>query len=72
MMRPARRRFGKIVTTLLLLPYLSGCAIPFAQQFTTGTGGVSPATTAAAPTTTSADDVSAGAAGGLVEKFEEV
>ena len=65
MMRPARRRFGKIVTTLLLLPYLSGCAIPFAQQFTTGTGGVSPSTTAAAPTaTTSADDVSAGAAGG--------
>ena len=65
MMRPARRRFGEIVTTLLLLPYLSGCAIPFAQQFTTGTGGVSPSTTAAAPTaTTSADDVSAGAAGG--------
>ena len=64
MMRPARRRFGKIVTTLLLLPYLSGCAIPFAQQFTTGAEGVSPSTTAAAPTTTSADDVSAGAAGG--------
>ena len=65
MVRPARRRFGKIVTTLLLLPYLSGCAIPFAQQFTTGTGGVSPSITAAAPTaTTSADDVSAGAAGG--------
>ena len=65
MMRPARRRFGKIVTTLLLLPYLSGCAIPFAQQFTTGAGGVSPSTTVAAPTaTTSADDVSAGAAGG--------
>ena len=64
MMRPARRRFGKIVTTLLLLPYLSGCAIPFAQQFTTGAGGVSPSTTAAAATTTSADDVSAGAAGG--------
>ena len=65
MMRPARRRFGKIVTTLLLLPYLNGCAIPFAQQFTTGAGGVSPSTTVAAPTaTTSADDVSAGAAGG--------
>ena len=71
MMRPAQRRFGKIVTTLLLLPYLSGCAIPFAQQLTTGAGGVSLSTTVAAPTaTTSADDVSAdgdvsaGAAGG--------
>ena len=79
MMRPARRRFGKMVTALLLLPCLSGCAIPFAQQFTTGAGGVSLSTTVAAPTaTTSADDVSAdgdvsaGAAGGLVEKFEEV
>lgn len=64
MVRPARRRFGTLMTTLLLLPCLSGCAIPFAQQFTTGAGGVSPSTTAAAPTTTSADDVLAGAAGG--------
>lgn len=61
MVRPARRRFGTLVTTLLLLPCLSGCAIPFPQQFATGTGGGSASPTVTAPTaTTSADDKTSG------------
>ena len=61
MVRPARRRFGTLVTTLLLLPCLSGCAIPFPQQFATGTGGGASSPTVTAPTaTTSADDKTSG------------
>lgn len=56
MVRPARRRFGTLVTTLLLLPCLSGCAIPFPQQFATGTGGGSASATVAAPTATTSSD----------------
>lgn len=56
MVRPARRRFGTLVTTLLLLPCLSGCAIPFPQQFATGTGSGSTSATVAAPTTTTSSD----------------
>ena len=56
MVRPARRRFGTLVTTLLLLPCLSGCAIPFPQQFATGTGSGSTSATFAAPTTTTSSD----------------
>lgn len=56
MVRPARRRFGTLVTTLLILPCLSGCAIPFPQQFATGTGGGSASAKVAAPTTTTSSD----------------
>lgn len=63
MVRPARRRFGTLVTTLLLLPCLSSCAIPFPQQFATGTGVGSASATVAAPTaTTSSDEDAIGAA----------
>ena len=56
MVRPARRRFGTLVTTLLILPCLSGCAIPFPQQFATGTGGGSALAKVAAPTATTSSD----------------